>query len=316
MRANFITQLKETFRQARGLNLPAKKFKEVVLLGMGGSSIGGDILRALAFSQSKISVHILRDYHLPRFVSKNTLVVCVSYSGNTEETLQAFKEARARKSSLFVIASGGKLEKQALQYKIPFFKIEIKAEPREALGALLAPLLVLGQKAGLIKITPSDFAVQTDLENKVKEFAAKIENTTPIFVGAEHLVPVARRFKTQVNENSKQAAFFEELPELCHNTIAGLDNPPSLSNLCFVILSSPYYYIRNQKRVKILEEIFQQKKVKYQIWQVQGSPTKIIEIFNFLALADALSLKLASLNKADPKAVPTIDYLKKRLAAR
>lgn len=315
MSVNFITQLKDTFRQARGLNLPAKNFKEVVLLGMGGSSIGGDILRVLAFSGSKIPVYILRDYHLPGFVSKNTLVIAVSYSGNTEETLMAFQEARQKKSSLFAIASGGELEKEIKKHKIPFFKIEAKAEPREALGALLAPLLAFGQKAGLIKINPRDFAVQNGLENKARALALKIKNTLPIFVGAEHLAPVARRFKTQINENSKQAAFFEELPELCHNTIAGLDNPLALSNLCFVILSSPYYYFRNQKRVKILTEIFRQKKVKYETRQTK-SRSKTAEVFNFLALADALSLKLAAQNKANPKTVPTIDYLKKRLAAK
>ncbi|MBI2588106.1 bifunctional phosphoglucose/phosphomannose isomerase [Candidatus Berkelbacteria bacterium] len=310
-----ISQLKDTFKKASGLSLPLKKFKEVVISGMGGSSIGGDIFRALAFPQSKIPIHILRDYHLPEFVNKDTLVICVSYSGNTEETLQAFKEARARKAPLFAIASGGELEKIALKHKIPFFKIEVKAQPRESLGAMLAVVLALGQKIGLIKINPDDFAFQPDLENKAKEFALSLKNIIPVFVGAEHLAPVARRFKTQINENSKQAAFFEELPELCHNTIAGLDNPSCLSDLCFVLLSSPCYYTRNQKRVKILAEIFNQKKVKHQIWQASRlkNRSKTAEMLNFLSLADALSLELALLNKANPKIVPTIDYLKKRL---
>lgn len=249
----FPAQCRRAWQQAMDFPLPPgyTGFSKVVILGMGGSAIGGDLAASLAVSEAKAPVIVCRDYNLPAFVDASTLVIASSYSGMTEETLSAFGQALGTKAKKLVITTGSRLRELAETNNIPMFRFEYPAQPRAALPFSLLPILCFLQKAGVIgdKSKEVDEAVQAleklaaeinetvpQSRNRTKQLAAKLNGRLPVIYGSGILEEVAHRWKTQLNENSKAWAFYELFPELNHNAVVGYEFPAALAGQIFVVL--------------------------------------------------------------------------------
>ncbi|AKG53194.1 glucose/mannose-6-phosphate isomerase [Dehalogenimonas sp. WBC-2] len=302
---------------------------KVLVLGMGGSAIGGDLVKRLLLSESKAQITVLRDYDLPAWVDSRTLIVASSYSGNTEETLSAFKQALKTVASKLVITTGGRLLEIAQSEKIPAFVYSYDAQPRAAVAWGIFPLLNFLTRLGLATdkaAEVSEAALVTEQfarkiepakplsHNQAKEMAYKLFRDIPVIYGAGITAEAAYRWQTQLNENSKQWAFSQILPELNHNAIVGYEFPNELtSRLSVVILRSNHLSERIIERYKITTELLTQAGARVTFADGRGiSP--LAQMMSLVLLGDYVSYYLAALNKTDPTPVDNIDFLKQRLA--
>lgn len=326
-------QLDSIYKQMQKFVVPTHyiKIKNIVILGMGGSAIGGSLTATLALGKCKIPIMVHRDYDLPNFVNHESLVIGVSYSGNTEETICGFTQAAERGAKLVAISTGGQIAALCRKYRAPLFEIDYGAQPRAALGYLLGGVVLILTKLGFIDLGDNEFGetilLMRSLEKKIhlgipasqnqaKQLAQRINGRFPVIIGSGTLTEVARRWKTQINENSKQAANFEVLPELNHNMVVGLDFPEKIHEKIFVVmLQSKFDHPRNKIRQQATLQILQQKKIQYETIYMQPATTALSEMMMVIFLGDYVSYYLGILNKVDPTPVETITYLKDRLAA-
>lgn len=325
-------QCEAAFKEVKEINIPSKykDIKNIIICGMGGSAIGGSLTKGLIEEQANVPIIIKRDYTLPGFVDSSTLVLAVSCSGNTEEPLTLFREAKEKKAKLLAVSTDGELERLAEEFKIPFYKFSYSAPPKAALGYLFISVLFLFSKIDIIKIEEEFLKTISQMRNKLseldvkvpfeqnpaKQLAFKIYQSVPIIYGADFLAEVSRRWKTQFNENSKNFSFFEILPELNHNAIVGYDFPEGVKQRFFIILlNSEFYHPRNRIRFDITKDILYQKDIPYFEFKASGQ-TILSQLLNTVYFGDFTSFYLAILNKTNPTPVETIDYLKDRLKKR
>lgn len=324
-------QCREAWTQSLRFKLPSDyaDIDKVLILGMGGSAIGGDLLRALASGLKRPMVLVNRDYDLPAWVDDKTLVIAASYSGNTEETLSAFNAALATKCKKLVVSTGGSISAIAAQHKIPIFVIEHVSQPRSALGYSLMPLLAIMQNLGFSGGKMTDMEQMASMleglsrkwgtdsptrDNAAKQLALKLDGRLAIIYGAGILSDVARRWKTQINENSKSFAFFEILPELNHNAVTGYHYPESLKDkILVVLLRCSSLHPRTLFRYQVTGELLAQNNIAHEFVESEGTDD-LARMMSSVLLGDWVSYYLAILNNADPTPVPEIDLLKKRLA--
>ncbi len=315
----------------------ARKFKlpydyvdidKIVFLGMGGSAIGGDLVRVLASSVSKLIIFVNRDYDLPGFIDDRTLVIASSYSGNTEETLSAFCWALERNCKKLAITTGGKLKSIAEAAKVPVFIIDYVSQPRAALGYSFLPLIAFLRRLDFLEDKPDDVeAMIGNLEmllerfnetvptssNLAKQLATELYGKMVVIYGAGILTEVARRWKAQINENSKVWAFQETFPELNHNSVVGYRFPPGLApNLYVILLRCPSIHSRTLVRYQVTSELLSQNGIAHRIIDSQGGD-ELSQMMSLISLGDWTSYYLAILNQTDPTPVKPIDYLKERL---
>jgi len=326
----FPEQCRKAWEKVLKLELPPEyaKISNVVIAGMGGSAIGGDIVRRLALSESKVPVRVHRDYGLPAFVDESTLVIASSYSGNTEETLSAFTEALGNRSRKLVIASGGRLKQLADQECIPAFVIDYQAPPRAAFPHSLIPLVGIFQKLGLLRDKSADLHEAVDILNKLspdlvetkplasnpaKQLAAKLWGRIAVIYGAEILSEVARRWKGEFNENSKAWAFFENFPELNHNAVVGYEFPPEAKERIFVLmLRSSLLRPRNLLRYEVTARLLSKAGISYEFAEATGK-SALSQVLSLVLLGDYASFYLSMLNRVDPTHVDAIDFIKQYL---
>lgn len=220
-------QCQQAWQLAINFKLPQDyaEVNKVVILGMGGSAIGGDLASSLVAAEAKLPILIHRDYNLPTFVDAKTLVIASSYSGMTEETLFSFEQALDTESKKLVITTGGKLKAMAEARGVPVFSFDYPAQPRAALPYGLLPILYFLQKLGFISDRSADVAETVQVlqklsqrinegvptsQNPAKQLAQRLYRRLPVIYGSGIVSEVARRWKTQLNENSKAWAFYEE----------------------------------------------------------------------------------------------------------
>ena len=320
----------QAWRMAMNFDLPQdySKVSEVVMLGMGGSAIGGDLASNLVTSEAKLPIIIHRDYNLPAFIDSKTLVIVSSYSGMTEETLSSFEQALETDSKKLVITTGGKLKAMAEERNVPVFSFGYKAPPRAALPFSFLPILGFLQRFDFISDKSAD-VVETVAtleklsqrvnegmslsQNPAKQLANRLYGHLPIIYGADILSEVAHRWKTQLNENSKAWAFYEVFPELNHNAVVGYQFPPELaSKIVVVMLQSAYLLKRIQLRYQVTCQLLEEAKVDYQIVDGEGT-NPLSQIMSLVLLGDYASYYLAILYKVNPSPIKTIDYLKEQL---
>jgi glucose/mannose-6-phosphate isomerase len=315
--------------RSASLRINVKRVRNIVLTGLGGSAIGGDLLRSYLASELNVPFLVNRHYALPKFVGPHSLVVVSSYSGNTEETISAHKEATKRKAQVLCISTGGETVKFASKFKQPWIQIPAGLSPRAALGYSFFPLLVAFEKLGLIKSKSREindtvttlkrfsaiFSNINSPENAPLKLAEQLKGKLPIIYSAtEYLDAINVRWRGQVNENAKQLAFGHVLPEMNHNELVGWNVLVELMKQTHAI------FLLNEDthpRVAIRQEITKQIVSKYTsaATEVRSvGKTGLARMFYLIHFGDWLSLYLAILNNQDPEPVEIINYLKKELA--
>lgn len=324
-------QCEGAWRAAAALELPAAyaDARQVVVLGMGGSAIAGEMLRAIAALSSRTPVSVARGYDLPASVDEHTVVIACSHSGGTEETLAAFEQALAAGARALVITTGGRLLGLAQERGLPAFVYQQEGEPRSALGHQLMALLAAGQRLRLVASQDVDvneavslmreqrerigFAVPVE-RNAAKQLAGRLYGRLPVVVGAGLLAPAAYRWKTQVNENSKSWAIFEELPELGHNAIVGFRLPSEVAQrLQLVFLSNAALHPLVLVEYDAVADELSRAGVAHERVEVAGTGA-LAQVLSAAFLGDLVSYYLALLYNEQPSPVDPIGRLKARLA--
>jgi glucose/mannose-6-phosphate isomerase len=324
-------QCQQAWQAVMSFDLPPdySDIDKVVILGMGGSAIGGDLVRSLAESEARIPVLIQRDYSLPAFVNNRALVIASSYSGNTEETLSAFGAALKTGAKKLAITTGGKLQAIAEENNVPVSKIEYKAQPRAALGFSFLPTLGVLQKLGFLSDKSADVAETVQVlkelsvkidekaplsSNPAKQLAQRLYGCLPVIYGAGILSEVAHRWKTQVNENSKAWVFYEVFPELNHNATVGYQFPPEvISRIRVVLLRAPSFNQRVKLRYEVTCELLDRAGVAHEFVDSEGK-SLLSQMMSTVMMGDFTSYYLAILYGIDPSPVEVINYLKEQLA--
>jgi glucose/mannose-6-phosphate isomerase len=310
---DFPKMCQEAFSTKSGVS--PLKVSGVVIAGMGGSAISGDILKE--WLDPPFPFEVCRGYHLPKWVSKDTLVILISYSGETEETLSCQKEAERVGAVTVGIGSGGSLAR--LLSDKPFIRVPVGLPSRAAFPYLFFSTVRVMKDAGLI---PSEREGEIEealrvlpkvkeREREAKEIATRLINKIVFVYAPPGLWSVALRFKTQLNENAKSPAKVEYLPELCHNEIVGLTGAPP--NVSFVLLRSS----REEERISIRADFLKELLKGRDLIEVRGEGKgKLVEMLTLLYFGDIISYHLAGLKGVDPTPVEEIARLKKVLSAK
>ncbi len=310
------------------LELPSRAADatSVVVTGMGGSATAGDYFVSMCFRSSELPVKVIRGYSVPNFVSDRTFVVVSSYSGNTAESLAAYDDAWKRGASILVVTTGGKLGERAQSDGVPWHRIDYQSLPRVAIAHSLAPLLRAGSRLGLCTILDDDIRsaghmhtafVEGDLQpfvpmrsNPAKQIASALHRRIPLILGAEHLAPVAVRFKNQIAENGKAIAAADALPEADHNVVVGLETGKVAgASLSLVTFESQLYDARTRNRGEATAEHFEAAGIPVHRIELGGS-TVLQQLLLGTAWGDYVSCYLALLNGVDPTPIPQIERLK------
>jgi len=320
-------QMREAWALTRGLDLPERHRQPtaVAVLGMGGSAIAGDIVRGVFSDRLRVPLVSVRDYDLPAWVGERTMVVAISHSGATEETISALSGALERRCPVVAITTGGPLGDVAAQVDLPRLIYPDDGPPRGALGYTLTLLGGLLERAGVMDLGEGEVlagsvasatvgrscgpAAGTD-GNLAKQLAWTLVDRLPVVEAAGFLAPIARRWKTQLNENAKSMAVLEELPEATHNTVVGYQLPDTLrDHLYTVFLTGAADHPRNSRRLSLSTELLAAHGIAYQVVAV-GGDTRFEQACWAISLGDYVSAYLALLYGVDPAPVEAIGHIK------
>lgn len=327
----FPDQIKEAEEIGKKIKLKKKysNCKNIILSGMGGSAIGGDVLKTILAGELKVPFYINRNYKLPNWADKNSLVISSSYSGNTEESISALHDAVEKGTMIVGISTGGKLTEELNSRKLDIIKIPGGLQPRAALAYSFVPILYFLNKIGLasdLKLADLNNTISS-LENKRGHYSIG-DSTNPIFKMAKDIygmIPViygvtdttavvALRWKGQLCENSKMIAFHNEIPELNHNEILGWgNNRDLLTELTVIWLRDKNDYGRIKVRQDVTKDILNDMDIMQHEIHAEGNNNieRLLDLINF---GDWLSYWCAILHNTDPSPVEKIDQLKEALA--
>jgi len=301
----------------------------IVVCGMGGSAIGGDLARALAEPEAPVPMQVVRDYAVPGWVGPDALVIASSYSGGTEETLSAFDDARRRGARVIVVASGGEIMERARRDGLDAIEIPGGLQPRAALGYSLGVLLRLGRAAGLLSLPDDDVAGaiaaaranasilgEPDRANPAGEIAGSFDGHLPIiYAGAALTAPIAMRWRTQIHENAKHPAYGNLFPELDHNEIMAFEaGPPELlRRMSVIVLRDEEDHPQVRKRYAATRELVSGEVAAWREVDSAGA-SRLARMLSLVQLGDWASYWLAARKGVDPTPVETIQGLKRALA--
>lgn len=315
--------------QSAELQFPTDPIDSVVVTGLGGSAAGGDVTRALFEDAGGVPCIVNRDYGLPAFAGPRTLVFACSYSGNTEETLSAHADATERGSHVVVVTSGGKLAERAQERDQSLFLIPGGQPPRTALGFMLVPVVMAGERLGLLPQQPWNavieglHAVAQDMrcdapseKNVAKKVAAHLHGKLPILYGlGTWQAMIAQRWKAQINENAKNMAFANAYPELCHNEILGWvqASAQGVDSWVCILLRDGRESQKMQARARVVSELIAPICPTHEVFAPGESLLERMLTLSFIG--DFVSIYLAALNGVDPENIDWINTLKRELAA-
>ena len=292
---------------------------KIVFTGVGGSAIAGSLLQIYCSEKTQtVQFFVSRNYDVPSFVDKSTLVVAISYSGNTEETLSAVKAAMKRSARIVIVTSGGKLMQQAEQLKKPVVALPEGIQPRAALPYLFIPMLNVLHNSGFIPDPSSEVsstitslqAASTNYRERANSLAQKLVGKVPLIYASDRLAGVAYRWKTQFNENAKIHAFSHVFPELNHNELVGYTKLNA--NYYVIMLEDAADSRRIKERARLTKEIIGRKGVPSTQIVIKGEHF-LTRLLSAVHIGDLTSVYLAKLTGVDPEPVTIIEDFKKQL---
>jgi glucose/mannose-6-phosphate isomerase len=323
-------QIKDAWAKAKNFILPSGlvQANKVLICGMGGSGLVGLILKEFAQNQTKIPILTNHDYQIPKWVDDKTLVIAISHSGNTEETIDAVKSALTQNAKIIAISTGGEIEKMAVKHKFPIFLYLGSNSTRANIGNLLIACLGILKKIGIVKdLTDADIdEVEYHLNgwlkkinkeipqsnNLAKDIANSLYNKIPIIWGSYPLSSIAIRWKNDFNENAKTQSYCESFPELNHNSTCGIHFPIEKHSF-ILILQSKFINVRNLKRIQITKELLGENNIPYKIIQIEPTGHILSEILCYTLLGEYISYYLGILYDQNPKAIPEVEFIKSKL---
>jgi glucose/mannose-6-phosphate isomerase len=308
---------------------PADAPGGMIVAGMGGSAIGGRLAVAAIGPRVRRPLAVADGYALPGWAGPDTLVLCSSYSGATEETLACYDDATARGARRVVATTGGALAERARRDGAPVVPLPGGFQPRAAVGYLTVVALeaaaLCGAGPSLRGEVEAASALATDLaaewgpdgpaDGDAKAVARRLAGTVPVIAGAGPTAAVAYRWKCQLNENSKLLAFASELPELDHNEVVGWSGSPDAERFAAVFLEDPEAHERVRARVEVTAGLIEPSAAAVERVRPRGN-SPFERVVSLVLLGDLVSLYLAVLRGVDPGEIAAIDTLKRELAAR
>jgi len=327
----FPDQMRSAWQMSRSLEMPDRHrtATSAALLGMGGSAVCGDLVRSIFCDRLRLPLVSVRDYELPEWVDQSTLVVAVSHSGATEETIAALSTALERRSPVAVITTGGPIGEVARKVDLPRLMFPNESPPRAALGYTLMLLTGMLERAGYVDVSDADIeeailaaaAVRDSCAadvpaatNLAKQLAWSLLDRFPVIEGSDFMAAVARRWKTQINENSNSAAAAEELPEATHNTVVGYEQPETMRDHQYVVfLASGSDSPRNRERARLSMELLKASKIDYQRVSFDAK-SRLAQACAAISLGDYVSFYLALLYGVDPSKTEALSLVKSTMA--
>lgn len=323
-------QLEQAWREGlqNKLVLPTKP-SQILICGMGGSAIGGELISAFSRYTSSVPILVWREYDLPMWAKNDeTLVVASSYSGNTEETLSVFSQAIQAGCMRLAITRGGKLGDLARQACSPVWLINHVGQPRAAVATSFGLLVGLLKRLELINLTDQDIHRTTQLlidlrstlipespihQNPAKRLAGQLFGRMVCIIGSDLMSPVATRWVGQINELAKAWAQALSMPEMNHNSLSGSSNPfDELAHLAVVFLQADCVHPRNRKRLELTRELFMVEGINTDFFHAPGE-TELEQIWSAIQFGDFVAYYLAMLYEMDPTPIPVIEQLKQAL---
>lgn len=318
----------EATNLAKRMNLNYPKPKAIIVAGMGGSAISGELLKDWTREKIAVPIEVCREYSLPAYADEKTLVFIISYSGETEESLSVYLDAFKRGCMIACIGSGGTLQKLAEKMKVPHLKVPSGMAPRAALPYLFVPLPIFLEKISLVSGVESEILEALDVLNRIsavnspdkplkenfsKRLAVDICGTVPVVYGFGVYRAVAQRLKQQFNENSKVPSKWETFPELNHNEIVGWEASGEFAKLFSAIFfrdTDEPEAIR--ERITITEELIREESIK--TFEIRGmGKSNLAKMSSAICIGDFLTVYLAILRGVDPTPVKTITVLKEKM---
>ena len=309
--------------------VPGARPAQVLFVGMGGSAISGDLVKALLTARARVPISVQRTYDLPAWVGPRTLVIASSNSGDTQETLSAYRQARRRGARLVAVTSGGQLARLARRDGVPWGVVPAGLPPRAALGYLAGAPLGCLARAGVSPLRAAQLQAATTAmartmrawrpeiptrRNLAKQLAGRLLGRLVIVNGADGgWEAVVARWRGQLAENAKTLASSHLFPEMNHNEVNGWEFPPRLLRQCAVLLLTDRdLHPRVQQRMAITARIIRASGAVVLPVAVPG-PTAVSRLLSMVALGDYLSVYLALLHRVDPTPVTRVTYLKRHL---
>jgi glucose/mannose-6-phosphate isomerase len=329
---NFPSQVEDAVNIAGKADLKkfdTKEINNIIITGLGGSAIGGDLIRSYTNYEIKFPVSVNRNYILPRYADKNTLVIISSYSGNTEETISAYQDAIKRNCRIICISSGGEVEKMASKNNHILIKVPKGYQPRCAIGYSFFSLLILFSRLKfisdkkeeikktieLIKLNSQKYTDINADDNTAIYLANIIKNHLPIIYSSADILDIVNlRWRGQFSENAKILAYGNYYPEMNHNELVGWNKNEEILKKLIVIM---FRDTDDNDRIKIRMDITKKTFEKFasEILEIGGNGNSRLErIFDLIYLGDWVSYYVAILNEVDPTPVDVIENLKKELA--
>jgi len=322
-------QLRDALWRIESARLEPGEADGILICGMGGSAIGGNLANAALGDRRTKPLMVIRGYSLPSWATPEWTVLCSSYSGETEETLACYESAGALGAKRTVVTTGGRLAEMARADGVPVIPLPGGFQPRAAVAYMIVAALEVAALCGAgprltseidvaashVEQLVAEWGPDAAEDSLAKEIARGLLGSTPVIAGAGLTTPIAYRWKTQINENAKQPAFWHELPELDHNEIVGWEGAREVGRFSAVFLDDSDAHPRVKERMDITERLIAGNAVASFRLETRGQ-TAIERVISLVFLGDLVSIYLATLRGVDPGPVKVIDELKAALAKR
>lgn len=309
-----------------------RDINKIIMTGMGGSGLGARVIESVYANTLPYPLIRVNDYDLPNWADDKTLVICSSFSGTTEETIENVRQAKEKGTKWMAIGTGGGLIDTAKTDGVPYYQIDPvynpSRQPRMAVGYSIIGQLLMASKAGVVSISKEDIdevvrvaqdvqagiTIDTpEAENEAKKLARNILGKQVVFVAARHLAAASHVAKNQMNENAKNLSSLFEIPELNHHLMEGLHFPErNKDDVVFLFLESNHYSDRIKQRFEITKDVVGKNGMPFFSWEAK-SDTKLTQSFELIQFCAFVVFYLAMLNGINPAPIPWVDYFKEQL---